>query len=288
MNNVNYVKSVPVAYKTDVCIVGGGIAGITAAMAAAASGADVLLIERFGVLGGNATTGGVANFCGNCAGQGEAFDTIIRTLELFNAISEKNKGKHGLGGRVFNHEILAVILPELMEKRGIRYLLHTQMVDVKVSSGHVEHVLVCGPSGLQAVEAKVFIDCSGDGLLAHRAGFATMKGNAEGYQLPMSLMYFVRRVTPEQYTCEVPEGWFRSIETKDDLPMNTFWPNGSGSSALKIKVPMFDSTDTESLTCAEVSGRREMMAVLDYISGMTDVYALDLYRKINGHSLPMV
>ena len=264
MNNVNYVKSVPVAYKTDVCIVGGGIAGIAAAMAAAASGTNVLLIERFGVLGGNATTGGVANFCGNCAGQGEAFDTIIRTLELFNAISGKNKGKRGLGGRVFNHEILAVILPELMEKRGIRYLLHTQMVDVKVSSGHVEHVLVCGPSGLQAVEAKVFIDCSGDGLLAHRAGFATMKGNAEGYQLPMSLMYFVRRVTPEQYTCEVPEGWFRSIETKDDLPMNTFWPNGSGSSALKIKVPMFDSTDTESLTCAEVSGRREMMAVLDY------------------------
>ena len=110
MNNVNYVKSVPVAYKTDVCIVGGGIAGIAAAMAAAASGTNVLLIERFGVLGGNATTGGVANFCGNCAGQGEAFDTIIRTLELFNAISGKNKGKHGLGGRVFNHEILAVIL----------------------------------------------------------------------------------------------------------------------------------------------------------------------------------
>lgn len=264
MNNIDYIKSVPVAYQTDVCIVGGGIAGIAAAMAAAKSGAKVLIVERFGVLGGNATTGGVGNFCGNCIGQGEAFDTIMETLDEFHALSHKPKGKHGLDGYVFNHEILAVILPELLEKRGIHYLLHTQMVDVKTNSGHVEHVLICGPSGLQAVNAKVFIDCSGDGFLAQRAGFTTMKGDARGFQLPMSLMYFVRHILPEELTCEAPEGWFRRIDTKEDLPMNTFWPNGLHSNALKIKVPMFDSTNTESLTKAEVSGRREMMAVLDY------------------------
>lgn len=264
MINVNYIKSVPVVYQTDICIIGGGIAGIAAAMAAAKSNAKVMLIERFGVLGGNATTGGVAAFCGNCTGQGEAFDTIINSLNTFHAVSHEGLGQYGLDGCVFNHEILAVILPELMEIRGVKYLLHAQMVDATVNSGHIEHVLFCGPSGLQAVDAKVFIDCSGDGLLAQRAGCTTMKGDDRGYQLPMSLMYFVRNVLPEELTCEVPENWFRRYDTKDDLPMNTFWPNGIRSNALKIKVPMFDSTDTESITQAEVSGRREMMAVLDY------------------------
>lgn len=264
MNRIDYVKSVPVVCSADVCIAGGGIAGISAALAAAKSGSSVLLIERFGVLGGNATSGGVANFCGNCVGQGEAFDTLIENLETFNAISHKTKGKFGLDGRVFNHEILAVILPELMERRGIKFLLHTQMVDVRVTDGHVDHVLICGPSGLQAVEAKIFIDCTGDGFLANRAGFSSMKGDSRGYQLPMSMMYFMRHVLPEEQCREVPEGWFRRIDTKDDLPMNTFWPNGPHSDAMKIKVPMYDSTDTFSLTQAEVNGRREMMAVLDY------------------------
>jgi hypothetical protein len=46
--------------------------------------------------------------------------------------------------------------------------------------------------------------------------------------------------------------------------MTSKWPNGPGSDALKIKIPMFDSTDTESLTAAEIRARRRMMEVLDY------------------------
>jgi hypothetical protein len=46
--------------------------------------------------------------------------------------------------------------------------------------------------------------------------------------------------------------------------MTSKWPNGPGSDALKIKIPMFDSTDTESLTAAEIQARRRMMEVLDY------------------------
>ncbi len=55
-------------------VVGGGIAGVSAACAAARSGASVILVERFGVTGGVLTSGGVANFSGGTEGLGEVFD----------------------------------------------------------------------------------------------------------------------------------------------------------------------------------------------------------------------
>ena len=80
MQQVSWSRSVPVRYQADVAVIGGGIAGVSAAAAAARSGASVVLVERFGVTGGNMTVGGVANFCGETAGQGEVFDEILRHL----------------------------------------------------------------------------------------------------------------------------------------------------------------------------------------------------------------
>ena len=77
---VSYQRDLQVRYTCDVAVAGGGIAGVCAACAAAARGASVVLIERFGIAGGNATVGGVASFCGETAGQGAIFDEIIREL----------------------------------------------------------------------------------------------------------------------------------------------------------------------------------------------------------------
>ncbi|HML47007.1 MAG TPA: FAD-dependent oxidoreductase, partial [Clostridia bacterium] len=261
METIHFSKEIRVAHRVDVAVIGSGMAGVAAAMAAAEMGRSVLLIERFGVLGGNATVGGVANFCGNTAGQGQAFDRILAALEAFDCIVPPRPDKDG---RVFNHELLAVILPELLERSGVRFLLHTEFVDVCVRDGRIDHALISGPSGLEAVEARQFIDCSGDGALGIRAGASYMKGNGQGHQLPMSLMYFVRHVLQEEQVCQVPEGWFERIDSPDQLPMTSIWPDGPHSNAIKIKVPLYDATDTLSMTRAEVNGRRKMMAVLDY------------------------
>jgi hypothetical protein len=92
-----------------------------------------------------------------------------------------------------------------------------------------------------------------------------MKGRAEdGLQLPMSLMYFVREVDQPEPGCQVPDGWFEKLNRAADLPMVSLWPNGPWGRAIKMKVSPFDSTETESLTRAELRGRRRMMSVLDY------------------------
>ncbi|OHD72821.1 MAG: hypothetical protein A2177_09165 [Spirochaetes bacterium RBG_13_68_11] len=262
----------PVRYEADVAVFGSGMAGVSAAIGAAMQGASVLLVERFGILGGNSTTGGVASFCGNTLGQGKPFDLVVEGLEAFGAIAALDPGR---SSRVFNHEILAVVLQELVLQRGIKVLLHTRFVDVRCRKGHIGECLVCGPSGLEAVCAKQFLDCTGEGELAQRAGFPTMKGGDSGYQLPMSLMYFVRHVAEGEQRREVPEGWFARLEREDQLPMTSIWPNGPGSNAVKIKIPMFDSTDTQSMTAAEIRGRRRMMEVLDYhqrVEGKSWIY----------------
>lgn len=261
---VKWERDVPVRYECDVAVIGGGIAGASAALAAARSGARVLLVEGFAVCGGNATVGGVAAFCGETAGQGEAFDAILEGLNAFKAV-EPYRPFPDADHRVFDHEILAVVLQELLLRRGVRVLLHTHFVDARVQGHNVTECIVSGPSGPEAIRAKQYIDCTGEAQVAHEAGFETQKGRAEdGLSLPMSLMFFVREVEGNDTRAQVPEGWFKAIRAKDNLPMTSVWPNGPRGNALKIKVPKFDAADTESMTAAEIEGRRQMMAVLDY------------------------
>jgi len=261
---ITWNRRVPVCYQADVAVIGGGMAGVSAACAAARSGAKVLLVERFAVTGGNATVGGVASFCGETRGQGEVFDAIVAELERFDAIA-RYQPYEKRESRVFDHEILAVVLQELLLKRGVKLLLHTRFVDAAVSDGRISECIVCGKSGPEALRARQFIDCSGEGELARAAGCTTLKGRPEdGLQLPMSLMFFVRHVDDKHVRVQMPEGWLEPILDAEDLPMTSVWPNGPGGNALKIKIPMFDSSDTESMTAAEIRARQRMMQVLDY------------------------
>jgi len=256
-DEVTYSRKVPVRYEADVAVIGGGIAGVSAACAAARSGAKVVLVERFAITGGDMTSGGVANFCGQLHGQGEVFDQILADLRTFNAIDEDRP--------VFQYEILAIVLQEMLLRRGVKLLLHTRFVDVREQNGRITECIVCGKSGMEALRAKQFIDCTGEGDVARSAGFATMKGRPEdGFQLPMSMMFFVRHVEAKDAIAQLPQGWFQPIRKQSDLPMTSIWPDGPRSNALKIKIPMFDATDTESFTEAEIRARRRMLEVLDY------------------------
>ena len=191
-------------------MLGGGIAGVSAAVAAAQSGASTILVERFAVAGGVLTTGGVANFCGETARQGQVFDEVIAGLEAFGAVRDYAPYEER-STRVFDHEILAVVLQELLLRHGVKLLLHTRFVDVLERDGRIAECVVCGQSGPEALRAKQFIDCTGEGQLARQAGFATVKGRPEDeMQLPMSLMFFVRE-SEDAVEPQVPEGWFEAI-----------------------------------------------------------------------------
>ncbi len=256
-------KNIPVRYDADVVVIGGGISGVSAACSAAISGARVILVEGYGSLGGNLTMGGVANFCGQIDRQGEVFDEILSTLKKFNSLGEGDKPS------VFNYEILALVLQEIVLRRKVKVLLHTRLVDVMVKGNNITECIVCGKSGLEAVRGKIFIDCSGDADLARFAGISTMKGDeTTGYQLPMSKIFFVREVDASGFVRQTPEDWPTRITNNEDLPMVSVWPDGPGGKALKLKIPMFDSTTTEGLTNAEIQAKRRTMDVLYYYQNL--------------------
>jgi len=251
-------RKVPVRYEADVAVLGGGIAGVSAACAAARSGAKVILVERFAVTGGVLTTGGVANFCGQMEGQGEVFDSIVDGLRQLKAFEPGRKS-------VFHYEILAVVLQELLLARKVKLLLHTRLADVNVSRGRITECLIAGKSGVEAIRARQFIDCTGEADVARFAGFQTVKGRAgDQVQLPMSFMYFVRHVEPQDAFPQLAENWLKPIRSREEMPWVSIWPDGPRSNALKLKIPKFDSTSTEGLTAAEIRARRRMLEVLHY------------------------
>lgn len=255
---VLWTRNVPVRWDVDIAVLGGGMSGASAAIAAARSGARVLLIERFAIAGGMLTTGGVSNFCGQMTGQGEVFDAIVSDLRAWNAIGHERPS-------VFHYEILAIVLQEMLLKHNVKVLFHTTFVDAREQEGRITEIIVRGKSGPEAVRAHHFIDCSGDADLARAARFTVFKGRPEdGLQLPMSMMYFIRHVPSQEAVPHMPDGWFKRLESEDDLPMTSVWPDGPEGNAIKIKIPMFDATDTERLTAAEIQGRRRMCEVMDY------------------------
>ncbi|MDR1628714.1 MAG: FAD-dependent oxidoreductase [Oscillospiraceae bacterium] len=259
-NSVTYTKNIELAYSCDIAVAGGGIAGVCAAIAAAKHGASVILVERFGIPGGNATSGGVAAFCGENAGQGAVFDEISAMLETLHAIGPYTP--YPKDNRKFNHELLPFVLNSLLEKYQVRLLYHTRVADCIVEDGQITHLIISGPSGMQAIGAGYVIDCTGDACVARAAGFRVMKGReSDGMQLPMSEMFFVRHQTSAQ--C-VPEGLLARIKDQDELPMTSIWPNGPGGNAIKVKIPKFDATDTESLTAAEIFARKRALQVTEY------------------------
>src|SRR5215218_3623145 len=89
----------------DVLVAGGGMAGFSAAIAAARRGARVMLVEQHSDLGGTATTGGTAAFCGETTGQGEVFDSVITELERLEAIAAYLPYRER-EARPFDHEVL--------------------------------------------------------------------------------------------------------------------------------------------------------------------------------------
>ncbi len=277
-DSIRWQRDIPLRYKADVAVIGGGIAGVCAACAAAAEGASVILVERFAVTGGNATIGGVANWAGETHGQGAIFDEIIAKQEEWKSI-EPYPGPYEhyspRSRRVFDHEILAVILQEMLLAYGVKLLLHTRFVDAMHEGRRVGPALLAGASGLEGLDAKVFVDASGGAELARAAG-CTMLPEGQYGPLPASIEFFVREMPQDKAVAggdgggaptvepQLPAGWFSPVRRREDLPMTSPWPNGPDGVALKVKVIGHHSGDTEELTALEIAARRRQWEVLDY------------------------
>ncbi len=204
-----------IKYDCDVLVCGGGIGGISAALAAARSGKKVILTERMFMLGGLATAGLVTIYLPLCDGMGKQVSFGIAEELLKLSISVYNDEKRGykawLGSKKtqitdkdpryevnFNPQIFAISAEQLLLSEGVKILYGTTAVGASVKCDKINAAIFENKSGRFAIKAKSFVDATGDADLALYSGAPTetfKQGNilaawyysnkADGYDLHM-------------------------------------------------------------------------------------------------------
>ncbi len=207
-------KGISVAKEVDVVVVGGGPAGISAAIASARNGARTLLIERYGFLGGNAALG--LPFLGfHTINQrqivkgipGELVERLIEENASLGYTFDSPEAKYRNGSVViYDVEKFKQIAYEMMLESKVELLLHTLAVDVIKESNIAKGVIIESKSGREAILSKVVIDTTGDGDIAFRAGAPYEKGRSKDRLLqPPTLLFRLGDVDVDRFMKTIRE-----------------------------------------------------------------------------------
>ena len=253
----------------DVVIVGGGPGGVCAAVGAAKEGASVLLIERYGFLGGMATAGLVNPFMPyRIKGRrltSAVFNELLDRLQDAGALAQDKQ--------VFDDEKLKIILDQMMRDHGIDLLLHSTFIGTEMEGRRIASVHTIGKSGRIDAVGTMFVDSTGDGDLAAQAGAPVEVGRSQdGLCQPMTLCFRIGGVsgapTPAQLGQELTEIYLAAKEAgqvdnprEDILVFATQVPHIFHFNTTRVL--QRDATNTLDMTAAEVEGRRQVAELLD-------------------------
>ena len=294
---IRYERQVPVIDGGDVLVVGGGPAGIAAAIASARNGARTTLVERYGYLGGNLTAGLVGPCMTSYSLDGETqlikgvFEEMVDRMVAIggalhpSAIPARSPycGFIEYGhARVtpFDPEAAKMVALDMVREAGVSLRLHTMVADALVEDDRADGVIAVSKSGLQAIKATVTVDCSADGDVAARAGVAFEQGRDEdGLMQPMTLFFRIAKIDDarvEEYVREHPDDYrpFASLVAQARAA-GAFPIPRKGVGLYKtlepgvwrvntIRLHHYDGTNVEDLTRAEIDGREQIKALLAF------------------------
>jgi hypothetical protein len=193
-------RQVRVRSSADVVVAGGGPSGLAAAVTAARRGLSVILIERYGFFGGLATAGSVGTICGLYLHHPDRIERIIEGFarEVEDALVKRGGGfgpfiRQGFTALIYNPWHLKRLCDEWIgQNKKIEPLLHSYVADVVRDGDRIQALLVASPEGLFAVKAGVYIDATGDAVVASAAGVPTEKGDARGAVMNPTMMFYVQ------------------------------------------------------------------------------------------------
>src|SRR6201990_2233494 len=198
-------RDIPLYGEYEVAVLGGGPAGIAAAVAAARAGRRTLLIERYGFLGGMGTAAGVTNFCGlhaNVHGemhrvvQGIASDLLTR-IDRLDGLNKPHLILGKIFAQAYDTAAYKIAADDLLTAHKVDILFHALGAGVAMHDDkRINALFVETKAGRQAIRADVFIDCSGDGDLAAWAGAPFEVGDNHGHMLYPSMMRRLNRIDP--------------------------------------------------------------------------------------------
>lgn len=281
-------RRTPVLGECEVLVVGGGPAGLAAAVAAAQQGADTLLIERYGFLGGMGTAGGVTNFAGLYGRREGQMQQLVHgvvdeLLERIEALGGLNAPQDGMSGRirVRSYDVAAYkcAADAWLMAHGVRLLFHALACGVELQDGRIQAVLLQTRSGRFALKAQQFIDASGDADLAALSGAAFTLGDGQGGMLFPSTMFRIGEVQSERAQSSVGE--FGAIEARMEAAADRYAFPRRGAILRPQRNPRqwranvtqlrnasgaaVDATNALELSAAETEGRRQIVEYMRFL-----------------------
>lgn len=291
-------------YETDVAVIGGGCSGIAAAIAAARIGANVIIVDRLGFLGGMATAALVSPMMTFHAKSGQIIDGIGQ--QLVDRLHEQGFSPGHVPDTIgfvptvtpIDPEGFKLIAMEMVLEAGAKPLLHQLVVDVDSDNGKVKSVIAVGLTSLSRIKASVFIDCTGNARLVELGGGELACGReADSLTQPATMIFrvgnvdlheivdfikanpedFILGCAPKDLDAEQPlavagffgkvrEGVEHGVFHVDRDRLLLFSGVMPGEVVVNVtRVKVLDPADPVDITRAEIEGRRQVYDVFQFL-----------------------
>lgn len=312
----------PVEGDYDVVVVGGGPAGLAASVSAARHGASVLLVERYGFLGGMGTAGGVTNFAGLYGRRDGEMVQVVRgvvddLLARLEALGGLNAPQDGMNGRIrvrsYDVSAYKCAADQWLLAAGVKILFHAHASAVIMAGQQITAVVLETKSGRCAVRARHFIDCSGDADVAKFADVPYEVGDGLGSGLFPTLMFRIGGVNPEPALAAVGpfqaiNDWMAKVQqaqpgryrfARDGAILRPQKdPREWRANVTQIRNAQgaaMDATDARQLSAGEIEGRKQVADFFEFlkneIPGFENAHVVEIApqvgiresRRIRGH-----
>lgn len=273
--------------KYDLIVAGGGIAGISAAVKAARMGISVLLVEQYGFAGGMSTAGMVSPFMKHSIGN----TPLVRGV--FEDLEEHMRRQGGMLDNGFSAQSFRSSAYGLLKESGCTVLLNSTILGVSLNGDYMESLSVSAAGQKLSLQAKVFIDTTGDAQLLYLGRLPWTKGDEKTGRLQALTLFFrmagidVKKAT--DYVKENRDDFFSWVDQEFDLSrivsvagyfsnvkraidegrldagveyiFFTTLPSTGEASFNTTNILGLDASDSFQLTQAELLGRRQAAQV---------------------------
>lgn len=275
-------REISVLGNYDVLVLGGGPAGVSAAVTAGRLGAKTMLIEQLGNVGGMSTTGLMSHWTGNT--KGGIYEEIIKRSVSMEEEEYVHTNKSSR--QTINPENLKTVYLQMLEEANVHIRLYTFASEVIMEDNRLKGVIVESKSGREAIMAKVVIDGTGDGDIAFQAGVDFVKGREEdGLMQPATLMFkiagvdYSKAVFPGKFEDHlmIPKGDIQKLG-EDSLPFpaghvllyRTSLPGVVTCNMTNVLE--IDGTNVDDLVRATIQCRKQMQPIVDFLRNNVSGY----------------